>query len=152
MIADDKEVSFELLKIFVTNPLPCVADDAYGNLVVQLMQQHPEWADVSERTNHIDLTRMPENPALSWRDNQGPYLITILVDCPYDLDRMNPTSAKMLANMLLAEVNAFLDNATELRIVANSMRVTYHPPEPCARVTFVAIEPEQNKEERPDNG
>ena len=91
MITDER-LAAELLKVFLTNPLSCVADDAYGSLLVQLMQESTqEWEQLRSRSVAVH-----SDHDLGWSEDRGPYLVTLTHSWPGNLNRLDPAVARTL--------------------------------------------------------
>ena len=141
-VLPDETLVQEAFKIYLTNPLATVADDAYGMLILQLMQRHPEWPALA---NGFFNAPDPIDPVVRLEDE--PQLLTMLVDWPKDCNRLDAVIMQSMAGMLVSELCEFAETQPELRVVAGSVRVICQLPDHRLMLRFIVVERNNDKPE-----
>jgi hypothetical protein len=126
----DKYLVTQATHCFLSNPLGCVAYNAYGVLLLQLLQQHPQWVAL-----HKFMVPVPEDLAAA-----RPCLI-MLDKVHQPLMDLNPLSIQGIRSMvdnLMDGLIHWTHNNGLAKILTGSIRVTYNS-DNTASIEFILI-------------
>lgn len=136
---DDNRLVQEAFAIYQSNPLCSVADDAYGMLIMQVMQQHPDWPEFNGKLVDVE---MPPDPSAF---DDVPQLLTMIIDWPKDCNRLDPGLMRSMAGTVLSELQEFAEAQPDLHIVRGSLRINCRFPNHRLAVRFIVVEPSESK-------